>query len=183
MRPGRRLARLKLLVDPRAMARLAVADEFDGPAGGGGGGGGRARSQCRFALPLIHFIPDSLKYSVRLFEKRQCDRTLGGGWCGRRSATGWRRWRGLGAKSRNLGQPRYKVLSSGRRTARPRTTARRCARRRVRPEVGPTPALLLKTTEQPETPPRCRSTAAAGVSAKQVMQLEREAEARRTPRW
>jgi arylsulfatase A-like enzyme len=37
----------------------------------------RARSHCRFVLPLIHFIPDSLTYSVALFLKRQCDRTLG----------------------------------------------------------------------------------------------------------
>ena len=37
----------------------------------------RARSHCRFVLPLIHFIPDSLIYSVPLFLKRQCDRTLG----------------------------------------------------------------------------------------------------------
>ena len=36
----------------------------------------RARSHCRFVLPLIHFIPDSLRYSVPLFLKRQCDRTL-----------------------------------------------------------------------------------------------------------
>ena len=28
-------------------------------------------------VPLIHFIPDSLTYSVPLFLKRQCDRTLG----------------------------------------------------------------------------------------------------------
>jgi hypothetical protein len=27
--------------------------------------------------PLIHFIPDSLRESVLLFLKRQCDRTLG----------------------------------------------------------------------------------------------------------
>jgi hypothetical protein len=37
----------------------------------------RARSHCRFAPPLIHFIPYSLTYSVPLFLKRQCDRTLG----------------------------------------------------------------------------------------------------------
>jgi hypothetical protein len=37
----------------------------------------RARSHCRFVLPLIHFIPDSLTYSIPLFLKRQCDRTLG----------------------------------------------------------------------------------------------------------
>jgi hypothetical protein len=30
-----------------------------------------------FAIPLILFIPDSLTYSVPLFLKRQCDRTLG----------------------------------------------------------------------------------------------------------
>jgi hypothetical protein len=34
----------------------------------------RARSQCRFVLPFIHFTPDSLTYSVPLFLKRQCDR-------------------------------------------------------------------------------------------------------------
>ena len=35
-----------------------------------------AWSHCRFLLPLIHFIPDLLTYSVPLFMKRQCDRTL-----------------------------------------------------------------------------------------------------------
>jgi hypothetical protein len=39
----------------------------------------RVRSQCRFVLPRIHFIPESLTYSVPLSLKRQCDRTLGGG--------------------------------------------------------------------------------------------------------
>jgi hypothetical protein len=33
----------------------------------------------RFVLPLIHFIPVSLTYSVPVFLKRQCDRTLGPG--------------------------------------------------------------------------------------------------------
>jgi phytoene dehydrogenase-like protein len=46
-------------------------------------GGARARLHCRFVPPLIHFIPDSLTYSVPLFLKRQCDRTLGGGGGGR----------------------------------------------------------------------------------------------------
>jgi hypothetical protein len=41
-------------------------------------GGDRARSHYRFVLPLICSIPDSLTYSVPLFLKRQCDRTLGG---------------------------------------------------------------------------------------------------------
>ena len=36
----------------------------------------RVRSHCRFVLPLIHFIPFSLRESVPLFLKRQCDRTL-----------------------------------------------------------------------------------------------------------
>ena len=40
-------------------------------------GEARARSHCRFALSLIHFIPDFLTYSVPLFLKRQRDRTLG----------------------------------------------------------------------------------------------------------
>ena len=42
-------------------------------------GGDRARSHCRFVLPPIYFIPDSLTESVPLFLKRQCDRTIGGG--------------------------------------------------------------------------------------------------------
>jgi hypothetical protein len=33
-----------------------------------------------FALPFIHFIPDSLTYSVPLFLKRQCDQTPGTLW-------------------------------------------------------------------------------------------------------
>jgi hypothetical protein len=37
----------------------------------------RARSHCCFVPPLTHVIPDSLRYSVPLFLKRQCDRTLG----------------------------------------------------------------------------------------------------------
>jgi hypothetical protein len=41
------------------------------------GGTYRARSHCRFVLPLIHFIPDFLTYSVPPFLKRQCDRSLG----------------------------------------------------------------------------------------------------------
>ena len=36
----------------------------------------RVRPRCRFALLLTHFIPDSLRESVPLFLKRQCDRTL-----------------------------------------------------------------------------------------------------------
>ena len=39
----------------------------------------RARSHCRFALPPIHFIPDSLTYSV-LFPLKRRDRTLGKDW-------------------------------------------------------------------------------------------------------
>jgi hypothetical protein len=37
----------------------------------------RAPSHCRFVLQHIHFMPDSLTYSVPLFLKRQCDRTPG----------------------------------------------------------------------------------------------------------
>ena len=43
------------------------------------------RSHCRFVPPLIHFIPYSLTYSVPLFLKRQCDRTLAGGRCATRA--------------------------------------------------------------------------------------------------
>ena len=46
-------------------------------AAGGQRGARRARSYCRFVPPFICFIPDSLKYLVTLFLKRQCDRTLG----------------------------------------------------------------------------------------------------------
>jgi hypothetical protein len=38
----------------------------------------KARSHCRFVLPFTRFIRYSLTYSVPLFLKRQCDRTLGG---------------------------------------------------------------------------------------------------------
>ena len=41
-------------------------------------GGLSARSHCRFAPPRIQYIPDSLRYSVPLFMKRQCGRTPGG---------------------------------------------------------------------------------------------------------
>ena len=41
-----------------------------------GGGPRRAWPHCRFAPPLIRFIPDSLTYSVPLFLNRQCDRIL-----------------------------------------------------------------------------------------------------------
>jgi hypothetical protein len=34
------------------------------------------RSHCRFVLPRIHFIPDSLAYSVPLCMTRQCGQTL-----------------------------------------------------------------------------------------------------------
>ena len=39
----------------------------------------RARSHCRFAPPLIHSTPESLRHSVPPFPKRHCDRTLGAG--------------------------------------------------------------------------------------------------------
>jgi hypothetical protein len=35
------------------------------------------KTHCRFAPPFIFFIQDSLTYSVALFLKQQCDRTLG----------------------------------------------------------------------------------------------------------
>jgi hypothetical protein len=40
----------------------------------------RARPHCRVVLPRIPVIPESLAYSVPLFLKRQCDRTLGMPW-------------------------------------------------------------------------------------------------------
>ena len=33
-------------------------------------------AHCRFARPLVHFIPESLMYSAPLFLRRQCDRAL-----------------------------------------------------------------------------------------------------------
>ena len=41
-------------------------------------GGARAPSHCRVVPPLTHSIPNSLTYSVPVFLKRQCGRTLGG---------------------------------------------------------------------------------------------------------
>jgi hypothetical protein len=43
---------------------------------------GRAPPHCCVALPLIRFIPDSRTYSVPLFLKRRCDRTLAVGAAG-----------------------------------------------------------------------------------------------------
>jgi hypothetical protein len=40
-------------------------------------GAPRARSHCRFAPPLTHLIPYSVKYSVPLFLKRHCNRAPG----------------------------------------------------------------------------------------------------------
>jgi hypothetical protein len=50
------------------------------PGGGAAGAAARARSHCRFVLPLIHFMPDSRAYSLPLFLKRRCDRTLAADW-------------------------------------------------------------------------------------------------------
>ena len=58
-------------------AACARSAHRPGPGPSAAGGDARARSRCRFALPLIHFIPDSRTYSVSLFLKRRCDRTLG----------------------------------------------------------------------------------------------------------
>ena len=33
---------------------------------------------CRFVLPLTHFIPESRTHSAPPFLRRQCDRTVGG---------------------------------------------------------------------------------------------------------
>jgi hypothetical protein len=64
-----------------------------GPSGSSRGGGGRARAHCRFVLPRIHFIPDSLTYSAPPYLRRQCDRTPRRRPLERR---GWRAARGLG---------------------------------------------------------------------------------------
>ena len=65
-----------------------VATTGTATGGGGGRGGrragrgagrGRARSHCRFARPLIRFIPGSLTHSVPLSLRRQSDRALGAG--------------------------------------------------------------------------------------------------------
>ena len=48
-------------------------------ATGRAAGDGRARSHCRVVPPLTHFIPYSLTYSLSLFLKQHCDRTLGDG--------------------------------------------------------------------------------------------------------
>jgi hypothetical protein len=59
----------------------AVAARFplerSGPPHRAGAVRRRAQSHCRFVLPRVHFTPYSLTYSVPLFLKRQCDRTLG----------------------------------------------------------------------------------------------------------
>jgi hypothetical protein len=64
-----RVGRAPPAVLPSVAARAALEQARPGPP--------RARAHCRSVLPLVHFIPDSLTYSVLLFLKRQCDRTLG----------------------------------------------------------------------------------------------------------
>ena len=61
----------------RSCAECAGSTHRPGPGPSAAGGAARVRSHCRFTLPLIHFIPDSRTYSVSLFLKRRCDRTLG----------------------------------------------------------------------------------------------------------
>ena len=58
------------------MTLTSTARQRVGLRGTGGGGQRRARSDCRFVLPRIHFIPYLRTYSVPLFLKQQCDRTL-----------------------------------------------------------------------------------------------------------
>jgi hypothetical protein len=63
----------------------------------------RARSHRRFALPLSHFIPESLTYSVPLFLKRQCDRTLGRARRGRDCASDARDLRRAQPREKQIG--------------------------------------------------------------------------------
>jgi hypothetical protein len=67
-------AGLAALQRPKAGARFL---ELTATAAAASGGESRTGSHCRFAPPLIHFIPYSLTYSVPLFMKRQCGRILG----------------------------------------------------------------------------------------------------------
>jgi hypothetical protein len=80
----RRRARAESARGPRVPGPVHRADALDARAGADpdaarqwGRGLGRARSHRRFVLPFIHFIPGLLTYSVPLFLKRRCDRTLG----------------------------------------------------------------------------------------------------------
>jgi hypothetical protein len=74
--------RLPLLLVPPADAPPAALQAYPQAAPPvqalrGAGGRAWARSHSRFVPPLTRFIPYSLRYSVPLFLKRQCDRTLG----------------------------------------------------------------------------------------------------------
>ena len=69
-----------MLVVDGGRGRLTRCEIFGNKLAGveiGFGGDPRARSHCRFAPPLIRFIPYSLRESVPLFLKRQYDQTLG----------------------------------------------------------------------------------------------------------
>jgi hypothetical protein len=72
------LQRRRAPLEPHQRLRLA----------GGGPGAARARSHCRFALPLIHCIPESLTYSVPLYLKRQRGRAPGAARGAARAAAG-----------------------------------------------------------------------------------------------
>ena len=52
---------------PHLTGQYAALFGEEGPSAEGSTA--RARSHCRFALPLTNFIPDSLTYSVPLFLK------------------------------------------------------------------------------------------------------------------
>ena len=66
VRPGRVAGRARLLGRREGPAAVGVqALDYT------------VRSHRHFVLSPIHFIPDLLTYSVPLFLKRQCDRTLG----------------------------------------------------------------------------------------------------------
>jgi hypothetical protein len=116
----------------RALQRLC---DLRADCGGATRGGHRARSHCRFVLPLIHFIPYFLKYSVSLFLKRQCDRTLAGH---RRVRRGGQRGRGRGQRAGHGGfLSNSSVFFPARKLA--STLANLAAGRCCKVTAGPTP--------------------------------------------
>jgi hypothetical protein len=74
---GTAISETTMRPNPRHALPRAVVHQRDALEPRHRGGPLRARSHCRVVRPLIRLIPAPRTYSVPIFLKRQCDRTLG----------------------------------------------------------------------------------------------------------
>ena len=136
--------------------------------GAPGGGHDRARSHCRFALPLIHFVPDSPRYSVPLLLKRQCDRTpRPGAATGRRADLAVRAWKAQATTDphtefRTESESKSKSESESKSESN-RNRIRRAFKRCIHPP-GKIPPKTRPDVEPPRSPPVLAGRIAAWLS-------------------